>query len=68
MRQLRLNINPREKKPLSKQRSGYDAHNLECARLILADPEHYPGIQLEWARAILAQDAPQGPRTGNSLS
>lgn len=57
MPQPRLNFG-REKKPLTSQRSGYDAHNLECARLMLADPEHYVGLQLEWAKSVVREAQP----------
>jgi hypothetical protein len=57
MTQPRLNFG-REKKPLTRQGSGYDRHNLECARLMLADPEHYPGLQLEWAKTVVRDAQP----------
>jgi hypothetical protein len=55
MKQLRLHLNTPVKKPVTSQRSGYDAHNLECARLMLLDPEHYVGIQLDWAKTVVEE-------------
>lgn len=30
----------------------FDADNIVCARIVLAEPERYPEMQ-EWARAVL---------------
>lgn len=31
----------------------YREQNLECAKIIAADPAKYPGIMQEWARLVL---------------
>lgn len=53
-------------KTIAQQQRDYDAQNLACARIIAADPERYSGIQLTWARAVLAKQpaAPQALRRG----
>jgi hypothetical protein len=33
----------------------FEAANLECARIIAADPVRYPGGAQEWARRVLAR-------------
>lgn len=51
MKQMRL---PSQRKTvLSERISAYES-NLELARIILADPKRYDGLQREWARAVLA--------------
>jgi hypothetical protein len=42
------------------QKKGFDAANLEAARIIAAEPGKYPGLMAEWSKAILpADDAPE---------
>lgn len=43
----------------------YDQQNREAAEIILADPERYAGICLEWAQ-LWHRNHPI-PKTGNSL-
>lgn len=31
----------------------YATANIECARLIAADPDRYPGLMQEWAAKVL---------------
>jgi hypothetical protein len=45
---------PQHPAPSRKQR-GFDAANDAAAAVILADPERYDGIQLEWARLYVAR-------------
>jgi hypothetical protein len=47
-------MNPQHPAPSRKQR-GFEAGNDQAAAVILADPERYEGIQLEWARLYVAR-------------
>ena len=42
------------KPPLLAKWDRYEQDNLELARLFLADPVRYAGIQVEWARVFMA--------------
>jgi hypothetical protein len=37
----------------SARSEAYDAQNLECALIIVAEPERYDGLPLIWARLVL---------------
>ena len=39
---------------LGKRAAKFAADNLEVAEIIIADPERYRGLMLDWAREILA--------------
>jgi hypothetical protein len=41
-------------KSLKSKMERYAAGNLESARILLADPERYQGLMLEWAARIIA--------------
>jgi hypothetical protein len=45
---------PNRPAPSRKQR-WFDSANDQAAAVILADPERYEGIQLEWARLYVAR-------------
>ena len=49
----------------TRKQTGYGAGNLEFARIILADPVQYAGIQLEWARMVLSKRLAAGPRVSS---
>lgn len=40
------------------RREALERSNVEAAAIIAADPERYAGLPLEWAKRILAADAP----------
>ena len=40
---------------MAKRKPDYDKGNLEAARIILADPERYAGLPLEWAKLWMAK-------------
>jgi hypothetical protein len=44
-----------------KERERYRTANLECARIIAADPVRYPGIMRERARLVLKGSARTTP-------
>jgi hypothetical protein len=44
---------------LDKSRA-FDAQNIAAAKIIVAKPEKHLGIQLEWAKAVLAKHEKQG--------
>ena len=52
MKQQRLSLKPEKATVLSKRKDA-DAGNLAAARVILANPERYAGIQVEWAEMVL---------------
>ena len=43
------------KRTVSRARAGYQAVNLECARLVAADPTKYPegSLAAQWAAAVI---------------
>ena len=43
------------KSPSKQARAHFDLENQRCAKIIVAGPERHPGLQLEWARAVLAK-------------
>jgi hypothetical protein len=49
-----LSVMTSNQREIDRYRSG----NVECAQLVLADPEKYPGLMLEWARAVMSRPAP----------
>jgi hypothetical protein len=45
------------KRSVASESKRYTASNLEAARIIAADPARYPGLMLEWSRAMLNRAA-----------
>jgi hypothetical protein len=41
----------------------YRAGNVECAELVMRDPDKYPAIMQAWARAVLSKPA-TAPKAG----
>lgn len=44
------------------------ARNLECAHIILAEPDRYAGLPVEWARLVVSAAAPAVPPYGRVAS
>lgn len=50
--------------PHLKKLATYEASNQECAAIVLQDPERFPGLMQEWARAVLSgQKREKEPRS-----
>lgn len=63
----------REKPTLPAKQKAAQAGQLEAARIILADPERYSGLQASWARCVVekaseAQPGPENRTTGLETS
>lgn len=44
-------------KTVPQKRSVFEQNDLECARIIAADPERYPGLMALWAAAVLRRES-----------
>jgi hypothetical protein len=42
----------------------YRAGNLECARIIAAEPERYGGLLAEWAELVIEKSKPRDRECG----
>ena len=48
-------------------REGYSASNLECATILVASPELYPGLPQLWADIVLSRAAHPDDREAGPL-